>query len=330
MTGFLLLLIGCGGAIFLAGLYAGLETAGYAANPLRLRVLANQGNTLAERTAHHLEDMGALVTITLIGHNLSVYLGTHILEHHIESLGWFRPELWATLILTPFCFIFAEVTPKQLGYGLAERYCLAGTRVLILSRWLFLPLTFFLGSVTWILSGLIRLLGKTPIKSTRREEILAHLDFGADSGLLDATQHRMAMQMMAVERSRVRHIVIPLNRVVSIKKTTTCARAKEVMKETGLHRLPLVDKRHHEVLGILTAETLMAKDLDPNTPAGEVAQTPVLLEAETLLSRACAKLQSGGARMGVAVSQGKVIGIITTRDLIAEILGMTDAEQLNK
>jgi CBS domain containing-hemolysin-like protein len=262
--------------------------------------------------------------MTLIGHNLAVYLGTYTLEGYLVQSGWERTELWATLFLTPFGFVFAETTPKQLGYAFADRYCASSARVLQVSSLLFLPLAAVLGAISRGLQAVLSRLGRVPVEPTRRDEILAHLEMGTAEGLLDPTQHSLATHVMAVERRPVNAVMTPLGKIAGVKKSTPCARVRALMQETGLRRVPVVDKRKQRVLGVVSTESLLLAEVADEVPAGEAAQPPVILPTGTPLGRACAKLQGGREKLGVVVAPDeRALGIVTAQDLVAALLSST-------
>ncbi|MFW5857251.1 MAG: CNNM domain-containing protein [Planctomycetota bacterium] len=314
-------LLGLTGALILSAFYSGMETAAYAASPVRLQYLGARGDGLARRAAERLADMARLVTVILVGNNLAVYLGSHITERLLGGLGWRQTELWTTLLLTPTFFLFAETAPKQLGYFLADRYCRQGIRVMTVSEWLFYPLVLALGIVARGLRAVLDHLGHVPPPATRRDEILAHLESGLDEGILDPTQHRMALHVAGMERKRLRAIATPLNEIVSVKRGTPCARAQAIMHETGLRHLPVVDKRRQEVLGVLSAKILTLQDPAPDTPAAEVMQPVAQIPSDTSLGHACGRLQSTGGKLAAVTRDGRAVGIVTVADLVSEVLG---------
>lgn len=317
-------LLGTGAAILIAGFYAGLETAAYGCSPVRLRYLAEQGRPRAALSLGLIRDLSHLVTLTLIGHNLAVYLGTYVLETHLARSGWSRTELWATVMLTPFCFLFAEITPKQLGHTLAEGYLMGGARVLAASRLLFRPLAAFLGGVAWTLRRLLQRLGATSLPPTGREAILTHLDLGVDEGLLDGTQLRLARTLVSAH-GRLAAIMVPLGgQTAHVKRTTSCLKAQQIMQHSGLRALPLVDKRRQEVTGIITAEALLMRPHADDQAVETLAETPVQLRLDIPLGRALARLQKGRVKVGVVVDGEKALGLVTAEDLIDEVLGLTE------
>lgn len=317
-------LLGLGGALVLSAFYSGMETAAYAASPDRLRYLAARGDRLARAASDRLGDMARLVTVILVGNNLAVYLGSHITERILGGFGWTRTELWTTLLLTPVFFVFAETAPKQLGYLLADRYCRLGIRVMIVSERIFYPLVLVLGGVGRLVRAALGWFGRTPPASTRREEISAHLESGVDRGLLDPAQHRMALHVAGMERERVRTLATGFGDVVCIKRSTTCGRARAAMREHGVRRLPVVDKRRQEVLGVVTAKALTLQDPDNETPVTEVMQPVAQIPSHATLGHACGRLQATGGKLAAVTREDRAVGVVTASDLIAEILGLDE------
>ncbi|MFH0909986.1 MAG: CNNM domain-containing protein [Planctomycetota bacterium] len=319
------LFLGCGGAVLLAGFYAGFETSAYATSMVRLRRRAEGGSQDAARVLRLLGDPAALVTLTLIGHNLAVYLGTHILRQYLAGFYWPHAEFWATMILAPVFFLFAETSPKQIGYLLADAYCMAGARIMALSGIFFLPFSFLLNGVGRMWRVLLRWLGRMPLEASRREEMMACFALRAEDGMLTPTQQTMTNHILAIERLAVRQVMTPLARVAAAAPDARAGEVAALMRQSGRKRIPLLDRRTQRISGILSAMAILLADPLPEAPALALAEPPVTLEASLLIGQALSRLHRAQKRLGVVVSGDVAVGVVSIADLLAELAGAEEA-----
>ncbi|MHC4884020.1 MAG: CNNM domain-containing protein [Planctomycetota bacterium] len=325
MIAILCVFFGCLFALFVAGFYAELETASYASSAVRLELLARQGDERAVQFRWLMKDMAGLVTLTLIGHNMAVYSATFLIERYFSrNLQVTNGELWATLVLTPFCFIFAETTPKQLGIVLADAYCLAAARILRVSRFVFRPLALFLGVVAKLLSGCIRYLGHVPMQSSLRDEVLASIEIHTAEGLLNPTQRHLAHHILAAEETRLRSFLHPLSGVLLVKKAHSGEKALSEMRRQGSTFALVLDSHKKQVAGVVRIDDLVAVEDRGAATVGQIMQAPVKVEPQTSVIRACMRLQRNSMPIGIMMHDEQMMGVVYLRELLPVLIGQVE------
>lgn len=316
----LVLIIGVTGTILLAAYYSGMETACYSASRIRLQHFARQGNVRARKTITLLKNISKMITITLIGHNLSVYIGTYLVENYFSHIGWKFSEYWATFILTPFFFLFAEVIPKQIGHVSSEKFCMTGIKILNVSRIVYVPLAFILSIIVNILSWFLKKLNLTPGKITMREEFMAHIDFGTAYGLFNKTQHTVANNIMAIEKRPVNKIMTPFDELISAKKTSTCSEILSLMRDNRLKYIPIVNKNRQVVHGIVSLSNIIKNRINETEVADNFMENGVFIDKKSSIGIALSKLQQAKVKVGIVMDKEKAIGIVTIKSLIWNLI----------
>ncbi len=95
--------------IVLNGLFAGYETGFISADRIRIRYFSEEKkNARATKLLHEMQHPDKMLTMVLIGTNISLIVGTMALQSVIEVV-WLT-----TLIATPLYLIFAEIVPKSI------------------------------------------------------------------------------------------------------------------------------------------------------------------------------------------------------------------------
>ncbi len=319
----LVVLAGITAAVMMAGFFSGLETAAYRASHIRLRRLAEEGDARARQSLGLLGNLASVVTTTLIGHNLAVNLATFLLTRDLEHVpGIGNAELAATILLTPFCFLMAEVVPKRLAYARAEKYVLAGVNLCHIFTACFLPLAFMLGSIARGLNLLLNHMGLSTRRSQGRERLLEYLEASAAEQVLTPEQHRMALRIMAIDELNVGDIMIPAARAVCVREDMDCAEAARVIHRAGLRRALLADKGGRLVGMQISLDRIMRNPASMNQPVRQLATEMLALDVNTPAGSALRKLKQKNTRMALATGKGgSPVGVVTASDLLGRVVG---------
>lgn len=318
----LLILLGVICAILMAGFYAGLETSAYGASGVRLQSLQKNGNERAGFALALLSSLPALITTTLIGHNLSVYLGTFILTSRFEHIGIPHAEFVATIALTPVCFVLAETLPKRLAHMHPNPYILAGARVTRISKLLFTPLGWILGLIARVLENILTRLGYHTTSSTGRERLLEYFEAGLADRVVSDIQHDMVQRILAVQDQSVRTTMIPLAKAVTISEDSTCRAAAEIMLTADHRRAPLVDRAGTPTRRMVTLNDILRNPASLDQPVSQIARDMPSVHANTRINHALRRMRTEHARMAVAVGRNdSPVGFITVSDMLSSVVG---------
>ncbi len=319
---FWLCLLGVSGSIAMAGYYSALETAAYGASEVRLRLRQSAGESRAGLALALLNSLPVLITTTLIGHNLAVYIGTSLLTGRLEESHWPDAEFWATLILTPFCFIFAETLPKRLAHSVPNRYMIAGAQAGVFSRAAFRPLSLLLGAFSQGLRGLLARLGLEPGAPDGRRQLIEQIEACAAEGLLSTSQQRMAEKIIALEETVVGTIMISAGQAFCLREDDTCGQAARTLLENEYKQAVIVDRSGRLLPKYVTFNAIMRRPGCLDQPVLAISRDALLIDARTGLLRALAVLKQERQRLAVVTGKaGAPVGVITISRLLGAIVG---------
>ncbi|MFP4192847.1 MAG: CNNM domain-containing protein, partial [Candidatus Hydrogenedentota bacterium] len=100
-------------SVVLQGLFAGYEIGFIASNPIRVRYLAEEeNNSRAKRLFDHLQQPDHMLTLLLIGNNLTLVAGTVAITRAFGSFPY--AEAAATIVATTLFLLFSEIIPKSI------------------------------------------------------------------------------------------------------------------------------------------------------------------------------------------------------------------------
>ncbi len=324
MTWFLIGLAMLAG-LFLSGFFSGAETGLYRINRLRLHLGVQQNKPDAIRLARVLGDETGALSVTLIGTNLSNYLTTAAVAYAFAELlqvGEASTELYTVVIVTPVIFVFGEMVPKNLFQLHADVLLARGSRLLSIADRVF-RLT-GLVAVLSRLAGLInRLVGsgdRADIAFGPRRRVAAMLREAMAGRSLFEDQSDLIERVCRLSDTPVHAVMVPRNRVRVIGSRADRSELLRVTRRTGHARLPVYEKSDRNIIGTVKVDGLLQTE-DWKT-VGERVQRIVTLSPHETVATAMTRLQAAGQGLAVVSDHGgKMLGIVTLKDLLREVIG---------
>ena len=318
------LLLGVAGS----ALFAGLETGTYVLNKVRLELRAAGDQRRAQRLSRALRRPRELLSALLIATNASHYLVTVSAVLLFSLAGSHKPQLYATVVVTPLLFVLGEMLPKNLFRVAAETltyrlsWLVSGT--MGLCRWMGLsPAVLVLSRVMLWPWRTQRIVAGDPLGS--RQRVHSFLAEGHADGVLTSFQSHIASRVVEMPSTTVNQVMVELPRVASIPVDCPRRGFLETLAGNNYSRLAVWRDRPDNIVGIVNVYDVLY-DPDPSAVPAAHVREPVLL-AETLnVAEGLVRLQCAHRAMGlVANGAGQAVGIVTIKDLVEEIVGELEA-----
>lgn len=310
--------------IILSAFFSGSETGLISLNRYRLRHLAKAGHPGAIRANELLKRPDRLIGIILLGNNfvniLASAIATIIALHFLGESG-----VWvATLLLTIFILLFAEVTPKTLAALHPERFAFPASFLLGPLLRIFYPLVWFINTVA---NGLLRPFGIDTRSSDQHtlssEELRTVVN---EAGAMIPRRHqKMLLSILDLEKATVEDIMIPRNEISGIDLEDDW---DEIIKQitTSQHtRLPVYQDGIDNVIGIVHLRNVLGLyrkgDFDREILRNVIRETYFIPEG-TPLNTQLLNFQKQRRRIGLVVDEyGDIQGLVTLDDILEEIVG---------
>ena len=309
-------------AISVTALFSAAEMAFIAANRVRLRHLAEEGDRVATRYLEAFRHPERTLSTAMMGVTIA-----HITASSVAT-WWLLPRLGptaavvlTTLVLTPLLLVFGEVMPKAVAREWATAIIRRLFRVVELASLALLPLTW---GATTLVGKVLSVFGRTPTSTRQlvsREELKLLLQLEPEEADVTTTEAVMIDRIFDLGDTSVREIMVPLVDVVALPHTATSAEAVRLVGERGFSRIPVYTDQLHNIVGTVTAMDILrrgaeASDLrDLMRPATYVPETKRI---DDLLR----EMQRARTHLAVVVDEyGGAVGIVTLEDILEEIVG---------
>jgi len=313
----LLLLALC---IAASALYSGGETGVYSLWRARVHLEAEHGRSAARMIRALLRDEVALLITILIGNNLTIELATHLGGDALLRVGVPEAarEVVLALALTPLVFFFGELLPKDLFRRRPHALTGVFAPFLIASRALYLPLAVPLRLLTRALELLGGVGGSELVEARGRGAVLSLLEAGKRSGALEAEAERMARNALQLKATPVERVMVPWDRVVTLRGDLSPRERYERVAASEYTRLPWIPPEGPVEDYLHQLEALAA---GPEADLGTCRRPLPCLPPDLPLDRALARLRGAGQRAALVGSPSEPLGLVTLKDLVEEISG---------
>lgn len=308
-----------------------------ASRRIRLKQMADQGDTRAVHVMAIQDEPGDFFTGMQIGMNVVAILGGVVGEGAFAPLiapwlaGWLATDQVSTIssvlsfvLVTSLFVLLADLFPKRLGMSAPEQIAVrvVGPMHGLLSLakpvvWLFKRMT----------DGLFKLLGLPERRddAITPDDILAMAQAGADAGVLREREHLVIENVMELESRVVTMAMTPRDRVVHLfmDDSETLIRAKIDQHPHSTYLVCQGDIDH--VVGYLDSKDLLNRIINNQSISlqAEGLIKKVLIVPDRLnLSEMLGQFRQAYEDFAVIVNEyGLVVGIITLNDVMNTVMG---------
>jgi len=328
--------------ILLTGLYVAAEFAAVGARRSRLRRLAEDGNGLAARVLPVVEDAHELdryIAVSQVGITLSsLILGAYgqaalapVLVPLIQAVSGLDPDaarstaaVFVLLTLTVLAMIVGELVPKSLALQDPTRTAM----------YTVLPMQWSLRLFSWAIAALngsgvllLRLL-RVPSTGHRHvhspEEIELLIAESRDGGLLEPEEQVRLHRALRLGLRTARQLMVPRERLAALNVNTPLDSVIAIVTRSPFSRLPVYRGSLDDVAGMLHTKDLVAEYVTGmrRRTLSSLLRPIVRVRHDMPADRLLAFLREKRSHQALVVdANGRVIGLITLEDVVAELLG---------
>ena len=304
--------------LLLEGFFSGSEIGIVSADQIKLRHLAAKGSKGAKLALKMLEKPEFLLSVTLVGTNISVVTNTTMVTALMIQLFGENGSWMAIAVAAPLIWIFGEIVPKSVFQQKADVLTPKVIFVLLFFSYLFYPILLIFSVLTRLLTKITGGGDKSPF--TLREEIVTMLQMPAASkGDIQPVEQNMIRRMFDFTETTVLDVMMPLIDVVAVEKSITCQEARRISSEKRHVRLPVYDDRVDRIIGVL--DTLELLGVDPQEPISSFVRPAVYVTQGKSIKDMMSELRAAGTVIAIVVDEfGGAEGIVTIEDIMEEVV----------
>ena len=318
------------------GFFSMSEMALSTAKKVVLEHEAEEGDRRAQKAAEVSGDSGGFlaaiqVAITLVGFFSSAFAATNLSE---PLAAWMmgvgvggqlaRPlsTVLITLVVSYFSIVVGELVPKRMAMadseGMAKRVAGPIATFSMLAR----PVVLLTAASANGLATLLHIKSADDRQEVSEDEIRYMV---TDSGELTEQEKSMIHDVIDLGDTVAREVMVPRVDMCAIEDTQTCSEVLEVMRRTGLSRLPVYHEDVDRIVGIAHIKDIISPIVDEgagNKSIGRYLRQASFVPDTKDIIPLLSEMQSSHDQMVIVVDEyGGTAGIITIEDIVEEVVG---------
>lgn len=333
------------GLIFINGVFAMSEIAIVSARKIRLKKMADEGDSRAE-VAFQLANSPTRflstvqVGITLIGIIAGAFGGARLAKYlqeplkDISFLAQYAEPVSVAVVVTTITFlslVIGELVPKRIGLNNPIGISLMIAKPMnLLSRWS-KPVVYFLGITT---NFLIRILGikKAEEPPVSEEEVRTLIEQGVHAGVFRKDEIQMVESVFRLDDLYVDDIMTARARIVWLNLADKDEANWRKVVSSGHSYFPVYEGTRDNVLGMVSVKSLWANQ----ALAGEVRLkdliTPPLITPFSMpVDRLLQTFKKERKHVALVTDEyGGTLGLVTLIDVLEAIVGVVPSSDQHR
>ena len=193
----------------------------------------------------------------------------------------------------------------------------------MLKRLLFPFIYVFTALGVGLISLLRRIFGPERERSTV-EDILAVVDIAYREGTVDDREREMINRVLDLGQTRVSELMVPRMQMFVLPGIMTLEQARKRVHIRDVESVPIYDESPEDIVGIVKARDLLPARLatENGKKLAEIAHPPFFVPETKIAGELIREMWSRGMEETLVTDEyGLIVGLITRKDLLEEVIG---------
>ncbi len=304
-----------------SALFSATETAYSSSSKIRLKNMANDGNTKANSVLVILDDFDKFLTSVLIGNNI-VNIASATISTLLFSLilkGGKGPTV-STIVITVITLLFGEIAPKSLAKQAPEKFACATVGVVNFFEFVFTPLTIVLKGWTWLVNHFAHI---EQDEGDISDELITMVDEAEKDGNLEEHESDLISAAIEFNDLDVKDVLTPRVDIVAVNIASSHEQIEKAFRFNSFSRLPVYENTVDNIVGVIHEKDFYELMYHNNKgPIRRIIKPVIYTSPNTQISTCMKQLQAAKLHMAVVLDEyGGTEGIITLEDIIEELVG---------
>ena len=306
--------------VILSAFFSATETAFFAANKIRLKSLAGDGNKRAKKALRISDKSDSLLSTILIGNNLVNIAATAIATTMFIDFVNGNADLGstvATVVITVVVLMFGEITPKGLAKNMPERFAMFAAPAISVCMVIFKPVNLFIALWQKLVYKIFKV---EEDRGVTEEELITMVEEAHQDGEIDQNESELIRNAIEFDDIEVEDIYTSRVDLVAVEIDDSIEEIAEQF-EKGFSRLPVYRDTIDNIIGILNQKDFAVMRKTQQT-LSSVMKEPIFVVPSMKISELLRTLQSKKSHMAIILDEfGGTVGIVTLEDILEELVG---------
>lgn len=307
--------------LLLSAFFSSAETAFTMVNKIRIRSLIEDGNKRAITVGKIIDNSGKMLSAILIGNNIvNISASALMTSLTIRLWGSYATGI-ATGVMTVLVLIFGEITPKTSATIYAEKFALVYAPVVYFIMFIFTPVIFIIDKLSGVILKLIHVDANNKHNKITEEELRTFVQVSHEDGVIESNEKKIINNLFDFGDTEAKDVMIPRIDMTLADVNTGYDDIIELFRETKYTRIPIYEGNPDNVIGILNIKDLiLSQHNDFNIRS--IMRKPFFTYEHKNTSELFNVMQRSSHSISIVLDEyGSTAGMITTEDLLEEIVG---------
>ena len=299
--------------------FSASETAFSTMNRIRMKNLADSGDSRAAVALKLVDNYDKLISTILIGNNIvnitSSSLATVVFTMWLADAG----VSVSTAVMTVLVLIFGEISPKTLAKENAESFALATARLMRALMVLLTPLNFLFSLWKKLLD---RLFKKQEDPGITAEELMTMVDEAQNEGGIDEHNGELIRSAIEFDDLDANDILTPRVDLVAVEKDDSMEEVGRVFMENTYSRLPVYEDTIDNIIGMIHEKDFFTALHNGADNFASAVKPVIYVSGGIKISKLLRLIQQSKTHVAVVVDEfGGTEGIVTLEDVLEQLVG---------
>lgn len=306
----------------LSAFFSSSETALTTVNKIRVRTLAEAGDSRAIILSKVIEQQGKMLSAILIGNNIVNLTASSLMTTLTINLLGSKAVGFATGILTLLILVFGEITPKTLSTISAEKIALSDAKIIYSLMVALTPVIFVVNQLSLGVLLLMRVDPNAKRDTITEDELRTIVEVSHEEGVIEMEEKKMINNVFDFGDSVAKDVMVPRIDMTMADVNSSYDELIDIFREEKYTRIPVYEENTDNVIGIVNMKDLLLIDDRENFHIRDYLREPLYTYEYKKTAELMVEMRQTFNNIVIVLDEyGATAGLITLEDMLEEIVG---------
>ncbi len=295
--------------------FSGTETAFISVNRVRIEIWRRRRRMSAEIIANFLRKPEKFIYTTLVGNNLANVTFASFTTIYFHR---FLDEKITWLLITIITILWGEIIPKTLFRSLADWIIRRIAHLLQFFYYIFQPIILIVSYISGMILRIFKHSEKEISDFFSKRDIEVLIKQSQNYLNLDEEENVILTRLLDLKTLHVRDAMIPRTEIIAIEEKASLEDLIHIFQKSGFTKIPVYRENLDNIIGVVFLKEIF---LEPESVEKMVQDVMFVPETKKSLQLMREFLQENASMAIVFDEYGGTAGLVTTEDLLEEIVG---------
>ena len=306
----------------LSAFFSSSETALTTVNKIRIRTLAEAGDSRAIILLKVIEEQGKMLSAILIGNNIANLTASSLMTTLTINLFGSKAVGLATGILTLLILVFGEITPKTLSTISAETIALKDAKIIYSLMLVLTPVIYVVNQLSLAVLLLMRVDPNAKRDTITEDELRTIVEVSHEEGVIETEEKKMINNVFDFGDSVAKDVMVPRIDMTMADVNASYDELIDIFREEKYTRIPVYEENTDNVIGIVNMKDLLLIDNREHFHIRDYLREPLYTYEYKKTAELMVEMRQTFNNIVIVLDEyGATAGLITLEDMLEEIVG---------